>query len=70
MNIRASAGTLTTAAKDLNFEWEETKNYWRDVKAQEFERAYLSEVSGQVSRTVAIFEEIDLLLRRIRKDCE
>lgn len=70
MNIRASAGILGQAAKNLNFEWDETKNYWRDLKAQDFERAYLSEVSGQVARTIAIFEEIDLLLRKVRKDCE
>ena len=70
MNIRSSAANLAQAAKELKLDWEQTKTYWRDVKSQEFERQYLESVPHEVARAVATIEEIDALLRKMRRDCE
>ena len=70
MNIRGSAATLSQAAKDLTVEWEQTKNYWRDVKMRDFETKYLDPIPGYVARTIAVMEEIDALLRKVKSDCE
>jgi hypothetical protein len=70
MSARLSAATLAQAAKDLTVEWEQTKYYWRDVKSQEFERMYLESLPHHVARAITVIEEIDLLLRKVRNDCE
>ena len=66
-----SNGTrLAGATRELWLQWQETKNYWRDTKSQEFEAQYLSELVTGVDKTVAVIEQLDKLLTKIRKDCE
>ncbi len=70
MNARASAANLYQAAKDLSFEWEQTRTYWNDAKSQQFARDYLDMISEYITRSRAAMEEIDVLLRKVRSDCE
>ena len=70
MNTRATAANLVQAVKDLSFDWEQTKTYWHDVKSQQFERDYLEQVADYVTRARAAMEEIDVLVRKVRSDCE
>jgi hypothetical protein len=67
---QGSASNLLQAARILNIEWEKTKTYWRDVKSQEFEHTYLEDLPVQVASATNAMEEIDLLLKRVRSDCE
>lgn len=70
MSTRGSGANLVQAAKDLAFEWRETKASWHDVKSQEFERHYLEKLPAHVTRAMTVIEEIDALLRKVRSDCE
>lgn len=70
MSIRASASNLVQATKELKSEWTKTRESWRDIKAQEFERAYLEDLPNQVARTAAVIEELEVLLRKVKTDCE
>ena len=70
MSARASATHLIQAMKELSLEWEQTKSYWRDVKSQEFEAKYLAELPMDIGSAVGAIEEIEAVLRKIRKDCE
>lgn len=70
MSTQGSASNLAQAARILNLEWEKTKTYWRDVKSQEFEHTYLEDLPGQVASATAAMEEMDLLLKKVRSDCE
>ena len=70
MNARATAANLAQGVKDLSFDWEQTKTYWHDVKSQQFERDYLEQVADYVTRARAAMEEIDVLVRKVRSDCE
>ena len=70
MSTKGNASALIQAVKDLNNEWQETKTYWHDVKSQEFERKYLEDLPGHVARATAVMEELDVLLRKVRSDCE
>ena len=45
-------------------------NTGADAKSLEFEKRYLEELFATVERTVAIMEELDKLLMKIRNDCE
>jgi hypothetical protein len=70
MNIRGSASNLAQAMKDLMMKWEQTRESWRDAKSEEFHAHYLEHLPGHIARAMAAMEELDGLLRKVRKDCE
>ncbi len=70
MSAFGSKSKLLAAAKELSLKWQDTRTYWRDEKAAEFERQYLSELFINVDKAVAVMEKLDELLAKIRKDCE
>ena len=51
-------------------DWEQTRNYWRDVKSIQFEKDYLDQIPQQFARAITAMEEIETLLRKVRSDCE
>jgi hypothetical protein len=61
---------LTQSAKQLSAEWQRTKDSWFDVKSREFEEAYLEELPHAIARAATVIEEIDTLLRKVRRECE
>lgn len=67
---QGSASNLTQAARMLNLEWEKTKEHWRDLRSQEFEQKYLVDLPGQIAATTTAMEEMELLLKKVRSDCE
>jgi hypothetical protein len=70
MSLAASKSRLVAITRDLSLRWDETKNYWKDVKSREFERRYLAELFANVDRTVTVIEKLDELLKKVRSDCE
>ena len=70
MNLRVSASNLTLAVKALSVEWQQTKNTWFDVKSQEFEAAYLEELPRLMARAGTVIEELEIVLRKVKSDCE
>lgn len=70
MSIKASAGGLMQAVKDLMLQWEQTQAAWNDAKSQEFARKFLEEIPGSATRAVSVMEELDGLLRKVKSDCE
>jgi hypothetical protein len=70
MSSRVNGSNLSQAAKDLSIQWEHARASWRDIKSQEFEQKYLDLLPQHVARSLAVIEEIDALLRKVRNDCE
>lgn len=70
MNLTGNKGRLAGLTREINLRWEETKNYWRDAKSDEFERKYMVELGSSVNRTLLIVEKLDELLKKVRSDCE
>jgi hypothetical protein len=70
MSLNASKARLVAITKELSNRWDETKNYWRDAKSQEFEQRYLVELFANVDRTVTVMEKLNELLTKVRNDCE
>jgi hypothetical protein len=68
--MNANGSRLSGITRDLWGQWQQTKAYWRDAKAQEFENRYLAELLSSVDKTVGVIEQLDKLLQKIRKDCE
>jgi len=70
MSTKGSGSNLAQAIKDLSNAWQQTKSYWHDAKSQEFERKYIEILPGHVTQAMAVIEELDLLLNKVRSDCE
>ena len=68
--MNPNGSRLSSLTKDLCGHWHQTKDYWRDAKADEFERKYIHELIASVDKTVGIIEQLDKLIGKIRKDCE
>lgn len=61
---------LIQNARELSQQWHATRATWRDAKAVEFEKRYLEPLPNLVRKTGAAIDELEILLRKIRKDCE
>jgi hypothetical protein len=61
---------LVQNTRELSERWHATKAHWRDAKALEFEKQYLEAIPGMVSKSSAMLNELESLLKKIRKDCE
>ena len=70
MSLSGNRGRLVGLTRDISLEWAETKNYWRDVKSEEFDRRFMAELSVHVNRAVIVLEQMDELLKKVRSDCE
>ncbi len=68
--MSATGTRLAMLTQQLSRQWQETKDYWRDAKCQEFERKYMEELTAGVDMAVTVIEQLDKLLAKIRKDCE
>lgn len=70
MSLHGSRGRIAHLSKDLVSRWNETRSYWRDAKAQQFEDEYIKELTSSVNSAITAMEKLDLLLNRIHTDCE
>ena len=70
MSLRANGNQLATLTKELQLKWNDTLAYWKDAKSAEFQRQYLDELQANVDTTVAVIEQLDKLITKIRNDCE
>jgi len=70
MSVKVSASILSQAVQDLMVSWDNTRAAWRDAKSLEFERTYLEKLPDHISRANSMIEELDMLLRKVKTDCE
>ena len=68
--MKASGTRLSAITKELWNQWLQTREYWQDTKAEEFQRRYLEELVSSVEKAVTVIEQLDKLGDKIRKDCE
>jgi hypothetical protein len=68
--MNANGTRLAGITRELWLQWQQTKNYWKDAKSQEFEQKYLAELVASVDKTVAVIEQLDKLIMKVRNDCE
>jgi hypothetical protein len=68
--MNAISSRLNGMTRELWSRWQVTRESWRDARADEFDRRYMQELVSSVDKTVAVVEQLDKLLERIRRDCE
>ncbi len=68
--MNANGARLEAITRELWVQWQQTRQSWADDKSREFEQKYLQELVQSVDKTVAVIEQLDKLITRIKKDCE
>lgn len=68
--MSAPGSRLSALTKQLAADWEQTKDAWRDAKAQEFEQRFLLELFSSAERAVTVIEQLDKVIGNVKRDCE
>jgi hypothetical protein len=70
MSTRVNISLLGEATKVLLTDWQQTRATWSDAKSLEFEKIYLEPLPALVAQVSVAVEELNLLLSKVRHDCE
>lgn len=70
MSVSTGRAQLAALTKQLDRQWQQTREHWRDAKAAEFEKKYIGELSAVVTAAVNHTEDLAKLIAKIRSDCE
>jgi hypothetical protein len=69
MRLTGSKSILNDSTRRLMGDWARTKEFWRDRKAAEFEKACLGDLHERVNGAIQAIEKLDKLIARIHSDC-
>jgi hypothetical protein len=70
MNINGNGKRLAMLTLQLANQWQQTREHWQDARGLEFEQRYMQELTQSVDRAVAVIEQLDKVVAKIRNDCE
>jgi len=70
MGLQASQSQLLSATKALMEQWGRTRESWRDEKAGEFERTYITPLETGMKGALRAADELGQLETAVRRDCE
>jgi hypothetical protein len=70
MNLSGQKSRLTGLTRQLSLDWAETKNHWSDAKSREFESRHMVELFASVERAALMLDKLEVLLIKVRSDCE
>ena len=70
MNINTSAAGIAGLTKELMRAWDETEAFWRDAKADDFEKGYLVPLKDAVETLVIVADKLDRAISQVHADCE
>jgi hypothetical protein len=70
MSTQGSSSQLEAAWRDLAAAWQHVTDDWRDARAKEFEQMYLERLPNLIMNARRAIEDIDGLLRKMRRECE
>jgi hypothetical protein len=70
VSISANGKRIEMLTRELVNQWDQTKHYWMDTKAKEFEHEYIEELLANVETSVTVIEQLDKLVNKVRSDCE
>ncbi len=70
MSSSGSGARLTALTKQLQVQWQQTRQAWTDAKAVEFEQRFMRELETVANVTCAGIDNLEQVLRNLRNDCE
>jgi hypothetical protein len=70
MSTGASGARLTALTKELLNRWQQTRESWMDTKAREFDERYMLDLQSMVKSATTSMSNLEIVLRKVRSDCE
>lgn len=70
MSLQSNRSRVAGLSKELNRSWQETQDKWRDQKRNEFDETYMRPLFDSIENAVNAMDDLDKILKKIRKDCE
>lgn len=70
MSMTSNKARLAGLTKEFVLKWQDARESWQDTKSLEFERQYMAELVSNVDSAVAVIEQLDKVLAKLRSDCE
>jgi hypothetical protein len=65
----AGSAMLNHALKTLRERWDDTRGYWSDQPARDFEKNHLAPLETQSDNAIRGMEKLSEVLSRLRHDC-
>jgi hypothetical protein len=70
MNLGGQKSRLTSLTRQILLDWAETKAHWSDARSREFDSRYMIELLASVDRAAQVVDKMEVLLSKVRSDCE
>lgn len=70
MSVNTAFGQLEHARKSLVAQWDETRVAWTDETARRFEEEFMAPLMIRVRQLEQALSQLDVALRKMRRDCE
>ena len=70
MITSADGARLAALTKELLNRWQQTREYWMDAKAREFDERYMLELESMVRSATASIANLQGIIHKVRSDCE
>lgn len=70
MSSSGSGARLSALTRQLETQWQQTRQAWSDAKAGEFEARFMRELTTVANVTCAGIDNLEQILRNLRTDCE
>lgn len=68
MSVHASCANIEESIKDLNMVWQQTKAVWKDAKARQFEKEFMTQLSFEIKKTQTALNQIGVIHNHIRSE--
>ena len=68
MSVYGSCANIEESIKDLNMVWQQTKAVWKDGKARQFEKEFMTQLSFEIKKTQTALNQIGVILNHIRSE--
>ena len=65
----SGSARLTHAIRDLRTKWDETRAFWADQVAADFEKTHMDPLSAQCESTARGMSELGEVLGKVKRDC-
>ena len=67
--MSTGSARLNHALKTLRERWDETRGYWRDQQARDFEKNHLIPLEAQSNNAIRGMDKLHEVLNKLRHDC-
>lgn len=70
MSVASQRARLIGVVRTVQREWSYVAMGWRDARAREFSERYLDPFVDEINKVLPRLEELEVVMRKVRADCE